>query len=98
MGRDDMTHRFFKAPPEVYESLRAEIDAAWGYPTLHTQTSIPPAAEQFKAADGDCIMGVKVEWTTWEPVATLLPQMLAIGAVEEISQADYFSAMPQPSP
>lgn len=89
-----MTHRFFKATPEVYESLRAEIDAAWGYPTAHTETSIPPAAEQQKAADGDCIMGVKVEWTGWEPVATLLPQMLAVGAVEEITEAEYWAALP----
>jgi len=74
-----MTHRFLKASPAVYESMRSQIDAAWGYPTPYTQTCIPPAVEQFKAADGDCIMGVKVEWTTWEPVATLLPQMLAAG-------------------
>jgi hypothetical protein len=90
-----MTHRFLKAAPAVYESMRAQIDAAWGYPTPHTQTCIPPAAEQFKAADGDCIMGVKAEWCGWEPVATLLPEMIAAGLVKEISEADYWAAMPQ---
>lgn len=88
-----MTHRFFKASPTVYEAIRKQIDAAWGYPTAHTQTSIPPAAEQHKAADGDCLMGVKVEWTTWEPVATLLPQLIAAGQVEEISEAAYWAAV-----
>lgn len=92
-----MTHRFFKAAPAVYESMRAQIDAAWGYPTEHTQTSIPPADEQHKAADGDCIMGVQVEWLGWEPVATLMPQMLAAGQVVEISEAEYWAAMPKPS-
>ena len=88
-----MSHRFFKATPEVYESMRAQIDAAWGYPTPHTQTSIPPAAEQHRASDGDCVMGVKVEWCGWEPVATLLPQLVAAGQVEEISEADYWAAV-----
>ena len=91
-----MTHRFFKASPEVYESLRSEIDAAWGYPTAYTQTCIPPAAEQHKAQNGDCVMGVKTAWTTWEPVATLLPQMIAAGQIREITEAEYWSAMPQP--
>ena len=88
-----MTHRFFKASPAVYEAIREQIDAAWGYPTPHTQTAIPPAAEQHKAADGDCLMGVKVEWTTWEPVATLLPQLIAAGQVEEISEAAYWAGV-----
>ena len=92
-----MTHRFFKAAPDVYESLRTEIDAAWGYPTPHTYTSIPPAAEQHKAADGDCIMGVKAEWLGWEPVATLIPQAIAAGLVAEITEAEYWAAMP-PAP
>ena len=91
-----MTHRFLKASPAVYEQVRAQIDAAWGYPTAYTATSIPTAAEQHKAADGDCIMGVTTEWTTWEPVATVLPQLIAAGAVVELTEAQYWAAMPQP--
>jgi hypothetical protein len=91
-----MTHRFFKASPDVYESLRAQIDAAWGYPTAYTQTSIPTADEQARDASGMCIMGVKAEWITWEPVATVLPQMLAAGQIEEITESQYWTAMPQP--
>ena len=89
-----MTHRFFKASPDVYESLRAQIDAAWGYPTAHTLTSIPPADEQAKDASGMCIMGVKSEWTTWEPVATVLPQLIDAGAVAELTEAEYWASIP----
>lgn len=89
-----MTHRFFKASPQVYESLRAQIDAAWGYPTAYTQTSIPPADEQAKDASGMCIMGVKSEWTTWEPVATVLPQLIDAGAVLELTEAEYWASIP----
>ena len=88
-----MTHRFFRASPAVYEQVRSQVDAAWGYPTpVGTQTCIPPAAEQEKDSQGRCLLAVLVEWTTWEPVATLLPQLIAAGAVDEISEADYWAA------
>lgn len=91
-----MTHRFFKASSEVYDAMRSQIDAAWGYPTIHTQTCIPSAADQHKATDGDCVLGVKAEWCEWEPVATLLPQMLSSSQIEEISESEYWAEMPTP--
>lgn len=89
-----MTHRFFRASPAVYEQVRAQVDSAWGYPTkIGTQTCIPPADEQSTDSQGRCLLAVLVEWTTWEPVATLLPQMIAVGQVEEISEAEYWAAV-----
>ena len=90
-----MTHSFFSAAPEVYESLRAQIDAAWGYPTPYTQTCIPPADEQHKTAAGHCVIGVRVEWLGWEPVATLIPAAIAEGQINEITEAEYWATMPQ---
>lgn len=87
-----MTHRFFRATPDVYENVRAQIDAAWGYPTpAGTQTCIPPASDQVKDASGKCVIGVAVDWCGWEPVATLLPQLLAVGAVEEMTADEYWA-------
>jgi len=93
-----MTHRFFRAAPAVYESIRAQIDAAWGYPTPHTLTSIPTAADQNKDAGGNCIMAVRLEWLGWEPVATLVPQAVESGLIEEMSEAEYWAAIPQIGP
>jgi hypothetical protein len=93
-----MTHRFLKAAPAVYESLRAQIDSAWGFPTLHTQTSMPPAADQNKHADGDCIMAVRVSWLAWEPVATLIPQAIEDGLIAEMSEAEYWASVAKPEP
>lgn len=90
-----MTHRFFKAPAAVYEAMRVQIDAAWGYPEPLTLTSIPPANVQHKHADGDCIMGVRLDWLGWEPVATLIPQALASGMITEMTEAEYWAQMPQ---
>lgn len=91
-----VTHRFFKASPAVYESLRAQIDAAWGYPEPLTETSIPPTGEQWKHADGDCMMGVRVEWLEWEPVASMIPQAIQAGLVTEISSEEYWAQRPMP--
>jgi hypothetical protein len=38
-------------------------------------------------------VGVLSEWCDWEPAATLLPQLLASGAVTEITAADYFACL-----
>jgi hypothetical protein len=39
------------------------------------------------------VVGVLPEWCEWEPAATLLPQLLASGAVTEITAADYFACL-----
>lgn len=90
-------HRFFIAPVGAYEAMRAQIDAAWGYPTAHTQTSIPPAAEQHKTQDGECVLGVFAEYCDWPPVPTLLADAQAAGVLREITEAEYW-AIVQPGP
>jgi len=89
------THRFFAADPDAYESLRAQVDAAWGYPTQYTQTSVPPAAVQFRDPSGRCLIGLRLSWLSWEPVSSLVPQTIAAGLAEEITEAEYWALMPQ---
>lgn len=90
------SHRFFRASSEVYESLRAQLDAAWGLPAPLTETCILPANDQRQDAGGNCLLAVRLEWLEWEPVATLVPQMLQIGAVEELTEAEYWAAIASP--
>lgn len=89
-------HRFFRASPEVYELIRAQVDAAWGLPEPLTETCILPAEDQRQDAGGNCLLAVRLEWLEWEPVATLLPQMLDIDAVEELTEAEYWAAIASP--
>jgi hypothetical protein len=42
------------------------------------------------------LLAVREEFATWEPAATLLPQLLASGAVEEIDAAAYHAAASSP--
>ena len=82
------------AQPNTNQALLHQPLQANNPATAHTHTSIPPAGEQAKDAGGMCIMGVKSEWTTWEPVATVLPQLIDAGAVAELTEAEYWASIP----
>jgi hypothetical protein len=84
--------RFFRtADHGLYESIRLQLDAAWGHPTPdgRTLTCFDPAAVAPRDAAGGLLLAVNDEFVTWEPAATLLPQLLASGAVQEIDAAAY---------
>jgi len=84
--------RFFRtADANLYESIRLQLDAAWGHPTPDgkTITCIDPAAVAPRDAAGRVLLAVRDEFATWEPAASLLPQLLASGAVEEIDAGQY---------
>lgn len=89
--------RFFRTPDaSIYESIRLQLDAAWGHPTPDgkTATCFDPVAVAPKDASRRVLLAVKDEFCTYEAVAAVLPQLLASGAVEEISEAEYRAALP----
>jgi hypothetical protein len=83
--------RFFATPSaELYEQTRLSLDAAWGLPNdKGTATCINPVAVAPRDSQGRVLLAVADEWCEWEPAATILPQLLASGAVVEIERADY---------
>lgn len=90
--------RYFRASVETYEAIRAQLDAAWGYPTpAGTQTCYPPASEAAKDSQGRAYLGVLSEWCDYEAVAAVLPSLIAAGAVEEISESEYLAVAAPPS-
>jgi hypothetical protein len=96
-----MNQRFFRtADAALYESIRLQLDAAWGHPTPdgRTVTCFDPASLAPRDPAGRLLLAVNDEFATWEPAATLLPQLLASGAVEEISESAYADALPRPTP
>jgi hypothetical protein len=91
-----MSQRFFRTSDAMlYESIRLQLDAAWGHPTPDgtTITCIDPASVAPRDASGHILLAVRPEWCEWEPVPTLLPQLLAAGAVQEIDAAAYDAAV-----
>ena len=84
-----MSQRYFRADEATYEAVRQQLDAAWGLPANGQQSCYAPPASGVRDAAGRMLLAVNEEFATWEPAATLLPQLLASGAVEEIDAATY---------
>lgn len=91
--------RYFRSLPTVYESIRSRLDAAWGYPNAETktQTAIPPASELPMDGQGRVYLAISDDYCGYILPSEMLPQLLASGAVEEISEAEYFATFP-PAP
>lgn len=88
--------RFFRtANADLYESIRLQLDAAWGHPDEHTQTCIDPAAVAPRDSQGRIMLAVDSAFCEYAEVAAILPQLLASGSVEEIDAAAYQAALPQ---
>ena len=89
-----MTHRYFATTDAVYEGMRAAVDSAWGYPTAHTMTCVPPAVEQWHDADGRVVIALTLDLLSWEPVPSMIGGAIAAGAVVEIDEATFWRAAP----
>ena len=91
-----MTHRFFATTDATYEAMRAAVDAAWGYPTPQTLTCVPPAAEQWHDASGRVVIGIRLDWLSWQPVPSMIGGAISAGAVSEIDEATFWAVAPKP--
>jgi hypothetical protein len=98
MGADcRVTQQYFRtANSELYETIRLQLDAAWGHPTPdgRTLTCIQPAASAPRDSEGRILLAVQADFVTYEPVASILPELLAGGSVEEITREQYLAALP----
>lgn len=84
--------RYFRIPDDkTYESLRRRLDEAWGHPTPdgRTLTCVTPAADAPRDSAGRILLAVPTRFCAFEVVAAMLPDLLASGAVEEITAAEY---------
>lgn len=82
----------------VYEQVRSTLDAAWGLPNdKGSITCIEPAATAPRDGAGRIMLAVHDEFCGYTVAVDLLPQLLASGAVEEISEATYLASLPQPT-
>lgn len=88
--------RFFRTNDgSLYESIRLQLDAEWGHPNEQTATCFDPLAVAPRDAQGRVLLGVNNSFCEYAEVAAILPQLLASGAVEEITADEYQAALPQ---
>lgn len=91
--------RYFRSIAAVYESIRSQLDAAWGYPNAETKTltAIPSVGELPTDPQGRVYLAISAEYCEYILPSQMLPELLASGAVEEIDAAAYESVFPTPS-
>jgi hypothetical protein len=83
---------FFRtANDALYEQVRLGLDAAWGHEP--PATCIDPAAVAPRDSAGRIVLAVRKEFADFPAAAAMLPDLLASGAVEQISEADYQAAI-----
>jgi hypothetical protein len=86
--------RYFRSSDAVLEQVRLALDAAWGLPANGQITALLPAADSPHDSQGRVLLAVVAGFCEYEAVAAMLPQLLASGAVEEISESEYAASLP----
>lgn len=92
--------RYFRSTAAVYASICEQLDAAYGYPNAETKTArtLPLASDLPSDAQGRVYLAVSDEYCEYVLPSQLLPQLLASGAVEEITVDEYQAAIQTPDP
>lgn len=96
---DNGRMRFFRclAGESIYEQVRLGLDAAWGHPNEDTKTvtCITPAAVAPRDTQGRILLATTEQFCEYAAAAEMLEQLLAGGAVEEISESVYMQDIPK---
>lgn len=86
--------RFFKASESVYENVRLTLNNSWGLPdSTGTQTCYLPAKDAPRDSQGNLVLAVDDGFCDYTVAKDMLPQLLASGAVEEITESDYWACL-----
>jgi hypothetical protein len=72
------------------------LDSAYGYPNAETKTlrALPPVSELPADAQGRVYLAIQSDYCNYILPSEMLPQLLASGAVEEVTAAAYESLLP----
>ena len=89
--------RYFRSTPAVYADICAQLDAAYGYPNTETKTerTLPLAAYLPADSRGRVYLAVDAAYCDYILPGQMLPDLLASGAVEELTESQYVAAVPQ---
>lgn len=90
--------RYFRASVAVYEAIRADLDAAYGYPSEdgRTVTSITPAADAPVDGAGRVYLLASAAECDYPAIAERLPGLLASGMAEEVTAAQWHALFSPP--
>lgn len=91
-----MTGRYFRSPPAVYASICAQLDAAYGYPNAETKTerALPMPDTLPTDPQGRVYLAISADYCDYILPSQMLPEMIASGAVEEVTAEQYKALLP----
>jgi hypothetical protein len=84
--------RIFRTTPQAYEAIRAQIDAAFGYPYFSdagnptvatTESCMAPVESAIRDEDGNAYIALADEHSTLPQIAPALAALLADGTLTE---------------
>jgi hypothetical protein len=92
--------RYFRASPAVYAEIGAQLDAAYGYPSADMKTlrTLPLASDLRQDADGRVYLFISAEYCNYILPSQMLPDLLASGAVEELTAEQWLAIWPPWTP
>lgn len=92
--------KYFCSTPAVYVSICEQLNAAYGYPNAATKTArtLPLVDDLPSDASGNVYLAIKSAYCEFVLPSQLLPELIAAGAVAELTADQYWAVMPQPSP
>lgn len=92
--------RYFRSTLAVYADICAQLDAAYGYPNAATKTlrTLPLTADLPSDGQGRVYLAVSADYCDYNLPSELLPQLIAAGAVEEITAEQYAAVLPNVGP
>jgi hypothetical protein len=90
--------RYFLGKDDIeYETIRTTLDTAWGLPNdLGTDTCLPPANVAPRSQSGLITLALRDEFCEWHPASAMLPELLDVGVIAEISADEYVAGISKP--
>ena len=92
--------RYFRASLAAYLSVCQQLDAAYGYPNHETKTlrTLPLASELSSDQQGRVYLGISAAYCDFVLPSQMIPELIAAGIVEEITQQQYEAVVPSTVP
>jgi hypothetical protein len=88
--------KYFRSTAAVYVAICQQLDAAYGYPNEATKTlrSLPLPKDLPTDEQGRVYLAIDAYYLDFILPSQMLPDLLASGAVEEITPQQYDSVLP----
>ena len=88
--------RYFRSTPAVYQQIGAQLDDAYGYPNAETKTlrTLPLVEDVPTDNQGRVYLAMQSDYCDYDLPSQILPELIASGAVEEITEAEFRAVLP----